>query len=167
MSEKEVIKLLGKTKEESDAYDIAHGRKEGTTFEKAMGVLSEKISQGLKILNCASEALYNWLGGTVKEGVLALQALSIEIATGNFDRNSIKDGQLHTSLAAQQAVLARNGVNAQGYGVGLDEFVNGLGAGEKAVVWVNKNHFMTVLKNKDGTLDLIDPQRNKIGRAHV
>ena len=57
--------------------------------------------------------------------------------------------------------MSRNGVSAQGYGVELDEFVNGLVAGEKVVVWVNKNHFVTIIKNnEDGTLDLIDLQRN-------
>ena len=62
--------------------------------------------------------------------------------------------------------MSRNGVSAQGYGIGLDEFMNGLGAGEQATVWVNKNHFVTVLKNEDGTLDLIDPQKNN-GQAQT
>ncbi|MCL1971906.1 MAG: hypothetical protein FWG57_02815 [Endomicrobia bacterium] len=160
MTEEEVIEKFNNTREATLEFDRANGLAEGTTFNNAIALLKQGFETGLNILNCASEALFNTLGGAVSQGVLALQALCAEIAMGNFSEANIKDGQVYTSLAAVQAVENQYGRESSGYSVDVNGFVQGLQEGDKAVIWVDGNHYITVIKNSDGTVNVIDPNKN-------
>ncbi|MCL2335399.1 MAG: hypothetical protein FWC57_04985, partial [Endomicrobia bacterium] len=160
LSRDEVIKNFDKTKEECKKIDAENGLPEGTTFNKEMAVLKEYLAKGGSILNCASDALKNVLSG-VSEGLLALQALCAEMSIGNFNEQSLTSG---ISAAAVMIVENQHGIQSAGYSVKTDDFVKGMNAGDKAIVWVNANHYVTVIKNEDGTLSVLDPNKNN-GKA--
>jgi hypothetical protein len=77
-SREEVVAYLDKAKEEANKKDAENGLPEGTTFNQQMSDLKEFLASGGQITNCATDALSQTLGG-VSEGLLALQALSIEL----------------------------------------------------------------------------------------
>ncbi|MDR1195610.1 MAG: hypothetical protein LBL00_03935, partial [Endomicrobium sp.] len=161
LSKKEVIGLLSQAEETAKKIDEQKGLEPGTTFNLSMSDLKEFLYQGGSILNCAADALFNQIGNTVSKGLLALQALSIEIGNGNFSKESgIKDGQIMTSMNAMNEVLRLYGQTSAGYGISAEDFIEGLQSGESAILWVEQNHFITVSKNRDNTLNVIDINRN-------
>ncbi|GAB1401955.1 hypothetical protein MASR1M68_08660 [Elusimicrobiota bacterium] len=135
-----------------------------SVLEQAIGLLSQLFAQGGQIINCATDVLASVLNG-VSKGVLALQALLVDIATGAFvanNRESIESGsnQLMTSMDAMSKVLQSYGKEAVGYAVDLEGFLNGLKEGESGIVWVNENHYVTVTKLADGKYSLTDSNVN-------
>jgi hypothetical protein len=160
-SREEVIAYLDKAKADADKKDAENGLPAGTTFNQEMADLKEFLAAGGKITNCATDALAQTLGG-VSEGLLALQALSIELGAGNFSKEQsvTADGQLMTSAYAIAEVEKQHGRNSSVYETNLEDFANNLKPGESAIVWVDQNHYVTVSKNEDGTLNVVDPNKN-------
>ena len=122
--------------------------------EAAIGILRDFYSnENATIINCAVESLAVVLDMTSK-GVLALQALLVEISTGVFGAGSIKniDGktQLMTSMNAMNEVLKMYGMEAGGYSIGVEEFLANLQEGESGIIWVNGDHYITVTKEGEG-----------------
>ncbi|MCL2335291.1 MAG: hypothetical protein FWC57_04430, partial [Endomicrobia bacterium] len=164
VSRDEAIASLDKAKEEAKKVDAEKGLPEGTTFNQEMALLKDYLAKGGSILNCASSALFTDLGGAVSEGLLALQALSVELATGNLTSESVQGGQLSTSMNAMNEVLHSYGKDSAGYAVNAKDLAGSLKAGDKAILWVDGNHYVTVMKNEDGTMSVIDPNKNN-GKA--
>ncbi|MDR1196452.1 MAG: hypothetical protein LBL00_08260, partial [Endomicrobium sp.] len=129
-------------------------------FDEVIGILAGFFDQRVEIINCATDALSTVLT-TMSKGMLALQALISDISAGIFNEDSVKDGQLVTSANAIKEVLTDNGVDAEGYALAIDEFINNLSAGDEAILWVNGDHFVTVKKNEDGTFGVTDINRNE------
>ncbi len=161
LTEKEVVSMLKEAEENAKATDVKEGKTIGTTFNNAMSVLKDFLAQGGEIVNCATDALAQVLGSTSK-GLLALQALLVDVATGVFTKNNnnLQDNQLMTSMDAMNKVLQAYGKSSAGVAVSLDDFVAGLEDGQSGILWVNEDHFVTVTKNKDGSLSVTDPNVN-------
>ena len=112
----------------------------------------EQISKGkISIVNCAAKALAKVLNKQAKP--LAIELLLADIAAGIFVKNNKKtigSGQIQTSMYAMQEVLNEQlkgqGLTAQGYELSIDTFIKAMEIGESAIVWVNKNHYITVTK---------------------
>ena len=118
------------------------------------------IEQGADIINCAVQAVSSYLDMASK-GVLALQALLVAISTGLFERNNadlINAGsdQLMTSMATMQTLLEGYGRDAIGYTADLDTIVEGLKAGESAIIQVDGDHFITISKLENGNFTISD-----------
>ena len=155
VSEEEVSKeleksLIGKNKDEVD----------GT-----IGLLSSFFEQGGNIINCAITALGEVLN-VASKGVLGLQSLLIEISTGLFEKNNaslIKSGktQLMTSMETMKEMMELYEQDAIGVAKKVDVFVEDLKEGEKAIVWVNEDHYITVTKLENGNYTIADPNINK------
>ncbi len=139
-------------------------------LEEAIALLSKLFAQGGEIINCATAVLAEVING-VSKGVLALQALLVDIATGAFVSNNkanIESGsnQLMTSMEAMSRVLESYGKEAVGYAVDMEGFLSGLKEGESGIVWVNEDHYITVTKLADGKYSLTDSNVNE-GKAVV
>ena len=153
----ELAKQSGLSREE---VDKALGGIEKSKLDNAIGLLKDFFAHGGQIINCATDAISNILGDTIGKGVIALQALSNDIASGVFGKESIKDGQIHTSMSAMNKVLKDNGKDSAGYGISLEDFKEGLKEGESGILWVDGNHYVTVTKEKDGKFSVADVNRN-------
>jgi len=168
LSMDEVIRYLDETKTAVNATDTANGLPEGTTFNKEITTLQNYLVEGENfpfvgngsILNCASDALTNVISG-VSKGILAMQALCADMSMGNFGVPSISNEQMSTSFAAIQAVEQQNGMaSSGGYSINFDGFATGIALGEIAIIWVDGNHYITAIANADGTISVIDPNKN-------
>ncbi|MDD3923259.1 MAG: hypothetical protein PHY39_07015, partial [Endomicrobiaceae bacterium] len=161
----ELIKQTGLSKEEIEKQ--LQGV-EKSKLDEAIGLLSDFFANGGEIVNCATDALSEVLDMSTK-GILAFQSLLVDISTGVFAQNNedlIKAGetQLMTSMDAMNEVLHSYGKESVGYGVSLDDFMEGLQAGESGIVWVNENHYITVTKTEEGNFSVVDSNVNK-GKA--
>ncbi|MCL2335304.1 MAG: hypothetical protein FWC57_04495, partial [Endomicrobia bacterium] len=160
VSREDAIAYLDKAKEDAKKVDAEKGLPEGTTFNQEMALLNDFLAKGGSILNCASSALFTDLGGAVSEGLLALQALSIELGSGNLTSESVQGGQLHTSENAINEVLKAHGKESAGYNIGINDLANSMNPGDTAILHVDGDHYVTVTKNADGTLSVTDPNKN-------
>ncbi|MDR1025917.1 MAG: hypothetical protein LBL47_00825, partial [Lactobacillus sp.] len=132
-----------------------------------INALYNLYSNNQSIVYCASEALGKVLN-QIGAGMLAIIALGLIIAdaiAGLFVENNkdlIADtsNQLYISAQAMQTVLAKYGKDYKGYTATIDDIVKGLGLEESIVVHVGANHFITVIKNEDGTFTLFDINRS-------
>ena len=136
--------------------------------ENIIGLLKTFFDNGGDIVNCAVDTLVKVLDIHSK-GVLGLQALLVEISTGLFVKNNedlINSGQtqLMTSMSTMQQVMQQYGVDAQGYSTNIEDFVANIKTGENAVVWVNKDHYITVTKLENGNYSVADSNVNN-GKA--
>ncbi|MCL2390383.1 MAG: hypothetical protein FWC88_03045, partial [Endomicrobia bacterium] len=154
LSKEEVLGKLEEARKASDEQDAKKGVEIGKTFDNAMALLGDFLTQGGEIINCATNSLAAVLkaSGTDGKGVLAIQALCADLAAGIFVKNneeSIRGGatQLMTSMSAMQEVLKSYGKEAEGYGASLEDLMKGLGDGESGILWVNKDHYITVTKS--------------------
>jgi hypothetical protein len=141
-----------------------------SVLEEAIALLSKLFAQGGQIVNCATDVLSNVIDG-VSKGVLALQALLVDIATGAFVSNNkanIETGsnQLMTSMDAMSKVLQSYGKEAVGYAVDLEGFLSGLKEGESGIVWVNEDHYITVTKKSEDSYSITDSNVNE-GKAII
>ena len=99
------------------------------------------------------------------KGLLAFQALLVDISTGVFAKNNkdlINAGQtqLMTSMDAMNEVLHSYGKESAGYGVSVDDFMTGLKSGESGIVCVNEDHYITVTKTEEGNYSVVDSNVN-------
>ncbi|MDR2191255.1 MAG: hypothetical protein LBO62_00030, partial [Endomicrobium sp.] len=144
------------------------GQSEADVKKTLEGISEEQLSvlndfykdKDATIINCAADALVNMIGGGISKGLLALQALAVDIASGVFGKESVKDGQINTSMTAINQTLNDNGVKSAAYGISLDEFKDGLTEGESAVLWVDGNHYITVTKEDKDSFSVEDPNKN-------
>ena len=99
LSRQQALSYLLSAEQESKQIDIDKGLEEGTTFNQALALLNEFLANSGQIINSAANALSQVITGADK-ALLALQALCIDIATGNFDENSVQGQSLNTTLNA-------------------------------------------------------------------
>ena len=162
----EIEKMLEEARKDSHATDLEQGIEQGTTFDKAMSVLKDFLANGGQVVNCAAEALSTVLNMTNK-GLLGFQAILADVSAGLFTKDKIDGDQVLTSASAIKSVMHSYGrTSAEGYGLGLEEFMSGLGEGESGILWVDGDHFITVSKDEEGNFNVIDPNRNN-GEAEV
>ncbi len=157
----ELVKQTGLSKEEIEKQ--LQGV-EKSKLDEAIGLLSDFFANGGQVVNCAADALSEVLNMSTK-GLLAFQALLVDISTGVFAKNNkdlINAGQtqLMTSMDAMNEVLHSYGKESVGYGVSVDDFMTGLKAGESGIVWVNEDHYITVTKTEEGNYSVVDSNVN-------
>ncbi|MGE4384493.1 MAG: hypothetical protein AB7E39_01350 [Endomicrobiaceae bacterium] len=157
----ELVKQTGLSKEEIEKQ--LEGV-EKSKLDEAIGLLSDFFANGGEIVNCAADALSEVLDMSTK-GLLAFQALLVDISTGVFADNNkdlINAGQtqLMTSMDAMNEVLHSYGKESVGYDVSLDDFMAGLESGESGIVWVNEDHYITVTKTEEGNYSVADSNVN-------
>ena len=158
----ELSKQSGVDKEEvKKGLEQALVGKSDEEREGILGLLAKFFEQGGSIINCAVSAVGEILNVTSK-GVLGLQALLVEISTGLFVKNNkdlinAGDTQLMTSMLTIQNVSEQFGQEALGYAIDMENFTDGLIAGESAIVWVNGDHYITVSKLENGNFTISDP----------
>ncbi|MCL2144512.1 MAG: hypothetical protein FWH43_03345, partial [Endomicrobia bacterium] len=162
LSEDEIIAGFKEAEAQASILDaVAEGIRTGGSFGLAVTVLKEFLENGGEIINCSTDALSSVLGGDAADkGLLAFQTLLADIAIGAFTQDSIKDGQINTSMAAMKEVMSSYGREAEGYGLSVDELMNGLKEGESAVLWVDGNHFITVTKKDGDNFSVTDSNKN-------
>ncbi|MBO7611504.1 MAG: hypothetical protein J6T23_04750, partial [Elusimicrobia bacterium] len=158
----ELSRQSGVSKEEvTKGLEKALADKSAEEKDGVIGLLANFFEQGGSIINCAVSALSEILNVTSK-GVLGLQALLVEISTGLFIQNNkdlinAGDTQLMTSMLTIQAVSEQLGQETFGYAINMQTFIDGLIAGESAIVWVNGDHYITVSKLENGNFAISDP----------
>ena len=161
----ELAKQSGVSEEEvKEGLEEALAGKSEEEKEGIIGLLAKFFEQGGDIINCAVNALGEMLN-IASKGVLGLQALLVEISTGLFEKGNADlinagESQLMTSFETMRAILAEYGKEAIGVASDIEVFMEGLKAGESAVVWVNGDHYITVSKLESGNFTIVDPNVN-------
>ena len=160
LSKEEVLEGFAKAQEEYTSLGAAvDGVKDVTGFTAIVNALASFLEAGGSIINCAADALGNIIEGTNKV-VLAFTALIMDISLGTF---SIEEEQIMTSAAAIEGVLRGKGVDADGYSMALSEIMVSMNDGDKSVLWVNGDHYITV--EKKGEEYLVSDANKNEGRA--
>lgn len=115
--------------------------------------------KGSDIFNCAVQSLTNLLGtSNVDMSSIALDAILVDVLTGNFDTSSSGDMQL--SMFAVQKTAEKNGLTLSGYSLDQDELASVFSSGQDTIARMmvdGVGHFVVVNGvNDDGTVNCTD-----------
>ena len=141
--------------------------KYGVTKEqmnKVGSLVLKLMRKGEDFVNCAALAVSKYLGIS-NRNFAAVQNLVADISINSqLFLDAHENGFSGTSRDAQLKTLRLNGVEANSYGVTLENFMSGLKAGEKALLSVitfsGNGHAITITKEKDGSYGVFDIKVN-------
>lgn len=160
--EKLIEETEGDFKEED--LDKALEGKEESYKNKVIGLLNKFLKNGGLIVNCAVKSLQAVINAQ-SIWQIAIQTMLTEISTGMFVKNNEKNinggnTSIKTSMSTMKKVMDEEGYKAEGYETDANTLMENLKEGESAIVWVNKNHYITVTKLGTEKYSISDPNVN-------
>lgn len=125
--------------------------------QNIISFLSQFITQGGSVVNCAVEALANMLGlgDELQKVALGAQLLLTDILSGTFGLiKSTAANQIFTSATAIQTIAKVNGLNLYAYQADIAGLAEALKSGN--VILYLKDHFVTATKVVNDVIYYID-----------
>ena len=135
-------------------------------FDQMSPTLLNQLKMGASIINCATDSTSNVVDPVANPNkfIMALQLLSVDIASGNYlSNNANQDGtaknQIYTSGDSIKAVQNMLGINSNWISTKVNDFISNLKENESGNVYVG-DHYVTAKKNDDGSISLMDSTVN-------
>lgn len=107
--------------------------------------------------NCAVDIVSKITNVSKKE--VSIELLKAEIKGKNFNKDSIKNGQIYISGYAIIKVLKSHSISTQGFSLSIKTIAQNLNKGDTTILFVDNNHFILLNKNQKGNFEIYDSNK--------